>query len=155
MAVSTILTREDTLGEPGPILLLVGTSEDFTALIQDLFPLTQEGGHTVRARHLPSIGPTTPTDVVFRSSKSGMTLTRIAAEEVTMNLTRALWRRVLNALTPLTQATGSQHQYIEFDDQDLTEDATVIAWCTDRAEEVSRIAANYPVMERAAKSIHA
>jgi hypothetical protein len=111
-------------GEPGPNFYWRGTPDDFLQLVADLHCLGVNNGAELSLNTFDYIRAADNLKIILRSSENGRNLCSKNESGVVMNLDKNLWCMVLDKL--LSVSFEKSHNYIDFDELDLTESANVI-----------------------------
>ena len=118
------ITEESLENEPAPNFYWRGTPSDYLKLVHDLHRLGSEANAEVCLNEKEYIQVLGEYRVIAKSSKQGNVLCRVTEKAVVIDLANHLWRQILVNLFILSFYPC--HNYIEFDDQDLIEDANFI-----------------------------
>ena len=118
------LTNETIAGEPGPNFYWRGTPEDFLRLIRDLHRLGRDHGGMVSVKDLDYVEVLGGYSVELKSNKGSNKLCDVRNKAVDVDIDRKLWQRMLS--TFLSISFYPSHDYIDFEDVDLLEDANFI-----------------------------
>ena len=122
--VTIELTNENISGEPGPNFYWRGTPEDFLRLIQDLHKLGKDHGETVSAKDLDYVEVLDGYSVELKSDKGSNKICDVRNKAIDVNIDRKVWQRLLSIF--LSISFYPSHDYIDFEDLDLLEDANFI-----------------------------
>ena len=109
-------------GEPGPTVYFLGKPNDFFRLSADIHFLGIENGKTILLNDLDYIE--TDGDVIMSSSVNGRTLCEVNGQNVNISLDKKLWPHFIDILMSISYYES--HNYIDFDEYDLKEDANII-----------------------------
>lgn len=121
----TIDVIDDSIeGEPGPNFFWRGSPDDFLSLIRDLHELGKNHGQRVLLNDIDYLKILKGYSVELKSSETGGLLCRIEDKTVIVDLNRESWQRVLAVF--LRISFSPCHDYVEFDDLHLVEDANFI-----------------------------
>ncbi|HIP83471.1 MAG TPA: hypothetical protein EYH19_07870 [Desulfocapsa sulfexigens] len=117
-------TDEFLEGEPGPNFYWRGRPRDFIKIIADLHPLGSNNETEIKLNNLALIQVNSDHIITARSCEGGSTLCSIKGNNILIELDKKLWRGVISLF--LSVSFERSHNYVEFDNYDLKEDANFI-----------------------------
>lgn len=117
-------TDEFIEGEDGPNFYWRGKPKDYLRLVNDLHDLGCNEGIEIQLDKVEYITMLSNIKIVMKSSSEGNVLCTRQNNTVLVDLRCSIWRNLISLL--LTVSFFKSHQYIEFDDLNLVEDANFI-----------------------------
>ncbi|XPV68800.1 MAG: hypothetical protein ACNI25_16060 [Halarcobacter sp.] len=117
------LTDEYAYGEPPPSFIWRGKPYDYIKLIKDLYFLGEQNGNLIQLSNLNYID-TKELNILLCSNNNANILNKIEGLNVSINLDANLWREIIEYF--LSISFSPAHNYIDFDEYNLYEDANFI-----------------------------
>jgi len=117
-------TNEYIEGEDGPNFYWRGEPKDYLRLINDIHDLGSSDGVELQIDQFDYITVLSSITVVMKASDEGNILCTRQNDKVLVDLKCSIWRDFISLL--LTVSFFKSHQYIEFDELNLVEDANFI-----------------------------
>ena len=111
-------------GEPGPNFYWRGEPNDYLKLINDLHRLGKENQVTISATKLCYIHLDGFSGLEFKSSAFGKKLVALCNNKIIVDIDQTLWREVFHKF--LSISFVKSHNFVEFDEIDIYEDANFI-----------------------------
>ncbi len=122
--ITIYYTKEMVEGEPGPNLYWKGSPLDFLRLTVDLHILGRGNGTQIKINDLQYVNVDGDYILTAKSSNNGDILCSLQYENIIINLDCSLWRKILSIFLGISFFPS--HDYVEFDDFQLVEDANII-----------------------------
>jgi hypothetical protein len=122
--ISIEYTTDSLEGEAGPNFYWCGKPSDFKKIICDLHPLGCDNETEIQLNKLALIQVNSDHIVTARSRKNGDLICSVKENNVLIELDKKFWRGVFSLF--LSVSFERSHNYIEFDNYDLKEDANFI-----------------------------
>ena len=120
--------QEEAFGEPGPNLVWRGFPSDFLIFAMDVHAMICTGKN-LRIENSDSFILNGKKDISFIIVNDSQSLVKIEKNSIVTALSKRHWEEVFHLILTITFGPG--HNYIEFDDIDLIEDAN---WIIDSIE---------------------
>lgn len=113
--------------EPGPNLYLMGNNIEYQLLSETFASLSTNIDFEISLRSIYKnleIVDNMPLNIIFKSLENGNILSKVEKNNITVELSPALWLAVLKITHPLSYKKA--HAFIEFDNLALREDCNII-----------------------------
>ena len=117
-------TLEALFGEPGPNFYWKGKCKDYLRLMNDLYVLAKENGHSLFLNDFSYINMRSGHKVLLKSSENGIINNSIQNETILIDLDKQYWKKIL--IYFLILSLSKSHEYIDFDGKNLIENANWI-----------------------------
>lgn len=109
--------------EPGPNIYFMGKPEDYLKLLNDLHGLAVKTGTEIDLADLGYVEMLDGITYIARSSPNGSLLSKVEDKQISMDLDKKIWKQVMHIV--LSISFFPSHNFIEFNELDLREDANV------------------------------
>jgi len=118
------IINEQIAGEPGPNFYWRGKPHDFKILLDIFHVLGKEYNRKIILNEIEILSIDEPLKIEASSNENASKLVSISQDFIEIDLDPKLWREILHKF--LSISFFPSHEYIEFDNLDLVEDANFI-----------------------------